>query len=260
MTSESSRGLTRRSLLKTGACTLAACTTGGLWTHTVAADDAASRLTSARLPKSIAGVRLPDSRLARASAELAHSVSPETLYNHCIRTYVFAALTFRQQRVRFDEEQLFVASALHDLGLIDAYMTPVERFEIDGADAAVSFLQQQGAGRAFREVVWDAIALHTFGSYAARKAPEIAGVSLGAGMDAFGLGLSELAPEDVAAVLTALPRLDAKRSVIESTIRFCEKKPQGVALTGLAEVGRKYLPDFAAPTFEDLILAAPFDE
>jgi hypothetical protein len=205
-------------------------------------------------------MRIPDSRLARASAEYVYSVSPETLYNHCLRTYVFAALTFRKRAVRFDAEQLFVASVLHDLGLVDEFMTETGRFEIDGADAAVSFLQGYAVPRAWSDVVWDAIAVHSYAGYATRKAPEIAGVSIGSGIDVVAVGLSDLDPDDVASVLAAFPRLGMKRSVIDTTLHLCEKKPQGVAMTAFSEVGRKHLPNFAAPTFEDLVLASPFDE
>jgi hypothetical protein len=249
---------TRRQWLGKSACAVAAVAAARALSTPARAHAAAP--VHVCLPKRVAGIRIPDSKLARAAAGLAQSVSPETLYNHCLRTYVFAALLYKQRGVKFDEELTFVASALHDLGLVDQFMTPHENFPIDGADAAHAFLQSYDVTDQFRETVWDAIAVHGFAGYATRKAPEIAAIALGAGMDVTGQGLEELPAEEVAGVLAALPRLDFKRQSIATILHVCETKPLGVALTPLAEVGRAHLPGFAVPTLEDLFLAAPFEE
>ena len=54
---------------------------------------------------------------------------------------------------------LAVATILHDLGLTDRY-TAENRFEVDGANAARSFLKGRGISTQQMQVVWDAIALH----------------------------------------------------------------------------------------------------
>jgi hypothetical protein len=212
------------------------------------------------LPASVAGVAIPDSRLARAAATLAHTASPQHLYNHVMRTYVFAALLFDQRGARYDRELAFVGCALHDLGLLDAYMSPNERFEIDGADAARRFMDEWHVAASRAEVVWDAIALHTSSGIAVRKAPEIAMVSLGASMDAAGLNLDQIPPTAVEDVLTAFPRLGFKQAAIQTIISLCQRKPLAQLLHPFAEVGRRHIPDFAVPTIEDLMLAAPFTE
>lgn len=212
------------------------------------------------LPESVAGVAIPDSRLARAAATLAHGASPQPLFNHVMRSYLFAALLFDQRDVRYDRELAFVGCALHDLGLVDAYMSPDERFEVDGADAARRFLDEWHVPRRRSDVVWDAIALHTMSGIAVRKSPEIAMVSLGAGMDAGGANLDQLSPTAVDAVLAAFPRLGFKQASIQTIVSLCEKKPFAQLLHPFAEVGRRHVPDFPVPTVADLILAAPFPE
>jgi len=55
---------------------------------------------------------------------------------------------------------LFVACLFHDIGTSDNYNTAV-RFEIDGADAASTFLQKWEVSEQDRHEVWTAIACHT---------------------------------------------------------------------------------------------------
>jgi hypothetical protein len=212
------------------------------------------------LPPSVAGVRIPDSRLARAAATLAQEASPAHLYNHVMRSYVFAALLFDRRGTRYDRELAFVACALHDLGLVEEYMTPTERFEVDGADAARRFLERWHVPPRRVELVWDAIALHTNSGIAARKAPEIAMVSLGAAADAAGLNLDQVSGDAVDAVLDAFPRLGFKQASLQTILSLCERKPFAHLLHPFAEVGRRHIPGFPVPTVEDLMFAAPFAE
>jgi len=258
--------MTRRHLLEKSACAVAALTAPE-WLAGCGGDEAATAPSVAlgtqelsSLPKRVAGIRIPDTRLAQAAADLARSASPETLYNHCLRTYLFAALGYARTGVRFDEELVFVASALHDLGLVEAFMTPNERFEVDGADAALAFLERWRVPARRAEKVWDAIALHTSVGIVTRKAPEIAAVSIGAAIDATGLGLADLAAQDVAEVLAAFPRLGFKEAALASIIGYCEKKPTTLLLHPWESVARRHIPNLPLPFLEDLILGAPFPE
>jgi HD domain len=258
-------GLTRRALLGNGACALVALSAAPLAGACAApADEAraagAEALALAQLPKKVAGVCIPHSPLALAAAELVRDVAPASLYNHCLRTYVFAVLLLERTATKFDAELVFVGSALHDLGLVDSYMTETGRFEVDGADAAVEFLKQWHVPQHQLDTVWDAIALHTSTGIVTRKRPDIAAVSIGAGADLAGFGLEQLAAADVAEVLRVLPRLNFKQDAIQSMLGLCQKKPASVALTPVAEVGRRHDPLFPVPTLEDLVLGAPFSE
>ena len=255
--------LTRRALISRGAGALTAIGVAPLIgrcaveeAQAVVVEDA--ELKRAALPKTIAGIRIPDSSVAAAAADLVRTVSTPTLYNHCVRTYLFAALSFKKSATKFDEELVFLASILHDLGLVDAYMTDAERFEVDGADAAVAFLQQWHLPPNQLETVWDAIALHTSIGIVSRKRPDIAAVSLGSGADMGGIGLDQLAQADINEVLLYLPRLGFKREAIRTVLHICEKKPFATLMTAFAEVGRAHNPLFPVPTLEDIFLAAPF--
>jgi hypothetical protein len=88
---------------------------------------------------SLAGVRIPDTPLAKAAADLLEATSPQFICNHCVRTYVFGNLAVRSiGRSIIDEEIAFCGALLHDLGLVPAHAGE-NRFEVDGADAAREF-------------------------------------------------------------------------------------------------------------------------
>ncbi|MFI2239554.1 HD domain-containing protein [Streptomyces chrestomyceticus] len=212
------------------------------------------------LPTEIAGVRFPDSELARNTAAFVRRVSSASLYNHVIRTYLFGSLLLDRRGVTYDRELAFVASALHDLGLVEAYRSPGERFEVDGADAARRFLREQHMPAERVEVVWDAIALHTTVGVATRKSPEIAMVCEGSGLDFAGNGFQQIPSDCLEEILAACPREHFKREVMDNILSLCRTKPMSVLMHPFAEVGRRHLPGFPVPTAEDLVLAAPFEE
>ena len=160
---------------------------------------------------------------------------------------------------RFDRELAFLGSALHDLGLVERFMSPDQQFELDGADKAQEFLLAQGVPADRVATVWDAIAMHTTVWLAARKQPEVAIVSQGAFADVAGFGLDALDSARVAEVLEVFPRLNFKQSVIDTMVEHCRRKPQAVMLSQFAESGRRHLQDYQPPILEDLLLAAPFD-
>ena len=45
--------------------------------------------------ESLAGVRIPDTPLAKAAVDLLEATSPQFLCHHCVRTYVFGTLALR---------------------------------------------------------------------------------------------------------------------------------------------------------------------
>ena len=93
--------------------------------------------------REIAGIGIPDSRLAVAALDLVKIESHASIYKHVLRTFVFGGLAARAERIGFDEELFFLGAALHDLGLTERFGAPAGRFEVVGADAAEKFLLYQ---------------------------------------------------------------------------------------------------------------------
>ena len=88
----------------------------------------------------LAGIKLVDTPLVRDAMELARNLSEPYLFNHVMRSWLFAAVIAEGAKPAPDPELLAVSGILHDLGLTDRYAAQ-ERFEVDGANAARSFLK-----------------------------------------------------------------------------------------------------------------------
>jgi hypothetical protein len=211
------------------------------------------------LPREIAGVRLPDSALARKAVDLAFRVSPEVVRTHVLRTFVFGSLVGKGQGLHYDEELFFLGAVLHDLGLTAEFRS-AERFEVAGADAADAFLKHEGLSSERREIIWDAIALHTSVAIASRKRPEIALVHIGAGIDVLGTGLDKLPPALVAETIEALPRHDFKKAFFATLVETLAHAPQSATLTWLSETANEHVPGCPCPSFASLVKSSPFDE
>src|SRR5258707_10021550 len=162
----------------------------------------------------IAGIRIPDSKLAREATELLREYGAPLLFAHSLRVYLFGAIRGRHRGLKVDHELLYFGAVFHDLGLTPKYRSPDHRFEVDSANAARDFLRANGIDESAAEVVWDAIALHTTPEVPWHKRPEIALVTGGVEADVLGDGLGEIPGGDRDAVLAAYPRVDFKPGVV----------------------------------------------
>ena len=209
------------------------------------------------IPREVAGVELPDSKLARDATDYVRALSAPVVFNHVLRTYVFGALLGRAMNLKFDGELFYLGAVFHDLGQTERFMGK-QRFEVDGADAAAEFLQDKGVPKESIEVVWDAVALHTTFGIVERKRPEIALVSAGAGADVVGFGIDQLPREAVAQVIAAFPRPGFKKAYQKVMAEIVVRKPETAAGNFLAGIGERHVAGYKAPNFCDLMNASPF--
>jgi hypothetical protein len=209
------------------------------------------------VPKEVAGIKLPDSKLARDATDYVRGLSAPIVFNHVLRTYLFGELLGRAQELKFDSELFYLGAVLHDLGQTERFLGK-QRFEVDGADAAAEFLKDKGVPKESIEVVWDAVALHTSRGIVERKRAEIALVSAGAGADVVDFGIGQLPRELVAEVIAVFPRPGFKRAYQKVMAEIVARKPETAAGNFLAAVGERHVPGYRAPHFCDLMDAAPF--
>jgi hypothetical protein len=155
---------------------------------------------------SIAGVRIPDSRIARDITQLIRDTESELLFQHSVRVYYWGALSGKRHGLQFDPELLYAAAMFHDIGITPHYHGSQLRFEVDGANAARDFLRSRGMPEDGIERVWLAIALHTTPGIPEHMHPEIALVQAGAGMDMAGRNFDQFTEEERTAVIAAHPR------------------------------------------------------
>ncbi|MEV0622687.1 HD domain-containing protein [Nonomuraea sp. NPDC050404] len=132
------------------------------------------------------GLPFPRTDLALSAMRFARDIEDRAIFNHSMRTYLYARLLGQQEDLRpghdHDDELLLLGCALHGAGLSDQGNGD-QGFDLDGADLAAGFLTGHGLAPQKAEIVWDAIALHLYPGVAGRKRPEIALVSAGAGFD-----------------------------------------------------------------------------
>src|SRR3954462_4850833 len=92
----------------------------------------------------VAGIRIPDSKLAREATDLLREYGTSLLFAHSLRVYLFGALRGRSRGLKVDHELLDFGAVFHALGLTPKYRSADHRFEIDGANAARDFLRRNG--------------------------------------------------------------------------------------------------------------------
>jgi hypothetical protein len=177
-------------------------------------------------PDAVASGRLglPDTPSARAAEALCRDASEPFLANHQIRSYLFAAVLGRARGIEVDHESLFVAAALHDLGLTDRYRAD-GCFEVVGGDAAAQFLLGQGWPQDRAEEVRTAIVLHIEQSVPIELGAVAHVLDLGISVDVSGRRLDEIDPAVRDAIVAAVPRHDFKRRMMEVLRRDAEAQP-----------------------------------
>lgn len=204
---------------------------------------------------------LPSTPLADRASELIAQTLPPFLYNHSVRGFLFGRAAAAQQGLHpgtdYDEEVAYLISALHDIGLAEI-ANGAQRFELDGADYAARFLEENGMTDGRVDTVWDAIAAHTSGFsdtpvYRRRRPAEIWVAVDGIGIDVGG-GPGHLPPGYAERVLAAYPRLGGNASLTESIAAQALADPRKAALGTLArEILRCKHPELPDLTWDTLI-------
>jgi hypothetical protein len=206
---------------------------------------------------SVAGVVIPDSKLAREVTELVRDTEPPLLFHHSNRVYYWGALTGNRRRLRFDPELLYAGAMFHDMGLTPTHASAHERFEVDSANAARDFLRSHGVAEREIETVWTAIALHTTPGIPPHMRPVIALVTAGVEMDVLGIAYSEFTDAEREAVVRAHPRPGRfKEEIIQAFYDGFHRKPETTFGTVNADVLAEKDPSFRPENFCRVIRAS----
>ncbi len=206
----------------------------------------------------IAGVTVPDGPLITATIEYARRLSEPYLFNHAMRSWLFAELMGRAKKIDYDGHVVAVGTILHDIGLTAGVAGP-NRFEVNGANAARSFITGRLSDRQ-AQLVWDLVALNSTPSLAFHKEPEVAVGTMGIGLDYGGFGLDALQTADVGRILDEFPRLRMKDRFSETCGRLVRERPETSHDNFLRDFGERFVPGYKAVSTVDLLINAPFDE
>ena len=207
----------------------------------------------------IAGVRVPDGPLIAAVVEYAQRLSEPYLFNHAMRSWLFAEMIGLTKGIDYDHEVVAIGTILHDVGLTAGVSGP-NRFEVNGANAARSFIAGRGFSDRRAQLIWDLVALNSTPSLALHKEPEVAVGTMGIGLDYGGFFLDTLKARDVALVMSAFPRLRMKDNFSRACCRLVTERPGTSHDNFLRDFGERFVPGYKAISTVDLLMNAPFEE
>jgi len=207
----------------------------------------------------LAGVRVADTPLIAAVVEYAQRLSEPYLFNHAMRSWLFAETIGRVKGIDYDREVVAIGTILHDIGLTASLSGP-NRFEVNGADAAVAFIRGKGLSDRRVQLVWDLVALNSTPSLALHKESEVAVGTMGIGLDYGGFGVETLPPGDLERILNAFPRLKMKQRFADTCCRQVTEKPETSYDNFLRDFGERFVPGYKTVSTVDLLINAPFDE
>ncbi|MFJ6208930.1 HD domain-containing protein [Lysinibacillus sp. NPDC092081] len=208
----------------------------------------------------IAGIKIPDSRLAFEAQDILKEHGSELLWNHSNRVYLFGALQGKKAQRKFDEELLYVSALFHDLGLTKQFSSLDKRFEVDGANAARQFLAHHHIDDDSIQLVWDAIALHTTIGVAEHKENEVALLYAGVGLDVMGDGYHDLTSEERNEIIHAFPRNQFKQKILPAFFEGFKHKPETTFGNIKSDVCALYIPNYKSKNFCDCVLYSPWSE
>ncbi|WP_100814646.1 HD domain-containing protein [Microbacterium lacus] len=171
----------------------------------------------------------PPTATAGHALEVAREWCSPALVNHCLRSWVWAKALGESLGLSVDDELLFVAAMLHDLGVTEPFDAHLMPFESSGGAAAWTFAAGAGWPASRRERVMQVIERHMWVSVDVDEDPE--GFLLEA---ATSLDVAHADPEKWDVVLrrevaAALPRLDFGPEFAAAIEAQASRKPSSTA-------------------------------
>jgi len=206
-----------------------------------------------------AGVEVPDTELIDRATEYARQKCEPYLFNHVMRSWLFAVRLAQLKGIPHDAEVMAVGTLLHDVTLNENYSGP-RRFEVEAADLVRSFVAEAGMDDRRAWLVWDCVALNSTPSIGLYKQPEVALCTSGIGLDVVGFEFDQLPPREIAAIVGEYPRLALKERFVRCFTHFAATHPETSYDNFVRDFGERFVPDYHPPSAVDWVLNAPFEE
>jgi hypothetical protein len=206
----------------------------------------------------LGGITVPDRPIISRAMDYARANSEPYLFNHAVRSWLFAVRLGELQGIPHDAEVVAVGTLLHDLGLTSCCTGP-RRFEVEGADAARDFARKQGLDDRRLQLVWDSVALNSTPSIGLNKEAEVALCTAGIGVE-FGFQYDRIPPGEMQAILAAFPRLGMKQGFTDAVCRIVKTKPETTYDNFAGDFGERFVPGYKRPSTVEYLMNAPFAE
>jgi HD domain-containing protein len=207
----------------------------------------------------LAGVSVPDTPVISRAIEFAREQTEPYLFNHAMRSWLFASMIAQRNQTVHDGEVLAVATILHDIGLAESFNGPL-RFEVEGANAARAFARDQHLDDHQVQLIWDTVALNSTPSIALHKEAEVALSTMGIGLDWGGWGYDAINETEVRAILEEFPRLKMKKQFTRAVCRIVETRPDTTYDNFARDFGERFVPGYRPVSTVDYLLNSPFKE
>lgn len=162
-------------------------------------------------------VRIPDSAIAQRAVSVCETLSEPWLVNHTYRAYFWGAYLAKASALSYDEELLFVACILHDLGITEACKPAADGFHcfgVVGARKAVQAMAGAGWDAQKLEALEEAITLHLNVAVPLSDGTEAHLLHKGTTLDVMGARFDELSRDYLFRVLEQFPRVGMKTNLI----------------------------------------------
>jgi hypothetical protein len=207
----------------------------------------------------LAGIMVPETPLVDQAVEYARQKCEPYLFNHVVRSWLFAERIGQLQNVKHDAEVVAVGTLLHDITLNERFAGP-RRFEVEGADLARTFAREQGFDERRAQLIWDSVALNSTPSIGLYKEAEVALCTAGICLDVVGLQYDLIPAHEVAKIVSEFPRLAMKRRMTQCFCHIAKVKPETTYDNFARDFGERFVPGYKAPSVVDIVMSAPFEE
>jgi len=209
--------------------------------------------------RTLAGISVPDTSLVNRAIEYARQECEPYLLNHVIRSWLFAARIGQLQNIEHDAEVIAVGALLHDITLNERFAGP-RRFEVEGADLARTFANNNGLDRRRAQLIWDSVALNSTPSVGFYKEAEVALCTAGVCLDVVGLQYDLIPSKEMQTIIAEFPRLQMKQKMTSCFCRVAEAKPETTYDNFVRDFGERFIPGYKPLSAVDFLMNAPFEE
>jgi HD superfamily phosphodiesterase len=165
----------------------------------------------------------------KAAWEIARRYYPDSLFNHCVRSYLFARDYASHHDLAPDREVLFVAAMLHDLALTEVFDSATTPFEETGGHLAWVFAAAAGWPAERRNRVADVIEQHMWDAVPVEVGVEGFLLEIATSLDISGRNVEHWTVDFAAHVVAAHPRLDLADTFADCFDAQARRKPQSRA-------------------------------
>ena len=209
--------------------------------------------------QTIAHAVVPATPLTAQAIEYARRSCEPYVFNHVMRSWLFAVRLGQLQEIEHDAEVLAVGTLLHDITLNEHFAGP-RRFEVEAADLARDFARRAGLDDRRAQLVWDSVALNSTPSIGLHKEREVSLCTAGICFDVIGLNYERIPSAEVRGIVAEFLRLEMKRRMSGCFCRIAQDHPETTFDNFVRDFGERLVPGYSAPSVVDLLMGAPFDE